>query len=48
MYKPEIQIMKGLGIYGTEGTFYLNTYVESLALLNKGKGISEKVAEVYD
>lgn len=48
LYKPEIQIMKGLGIYGTEGTFYLNTYVESLALLNEGKGISEKVAEVYD
>ncbi|KGN47938.1 F-box protein CPR1 [Cucumis sativus] len=48
LYNPYIRLMKNLGIYGAEGTFYLDSYVESLALLNEGKGISEKVAEVYD
>lgn len=48
LYNPENQLMKGLGIYGAEGSFYLDTYVESLALLNGGKGGLEKIAEVYD
>ncbi|KAA0057362.1 hypothetical protein IC582_010111 [Cucumis melo] len=48
LYNPYIRLMRSLGIYGAEGTFYLDSYVESLALLNEGKGISEKVVEAYD
>ncbi|XP_022158898.1 F-box protein CPR30-like [Momordica charantia] len=47
LYEPENKLMKGLGIYGAEDSFCLDTYVESLALLNEGKGILEE-AEVYN
>lgn len=48
LYKLENQLMKGLGVYGAEDSFCLDTYAESLVLLNVGKGVLEKEAEVYD
>lgn len=44
-YKPENQTVKGLGIRGAQDSFFLGSFVESLALLNEGKRI---LKEEYD
>ncbi|KAA0057361.1 F-box protein CPR30-like [Cucumis melo var. makuwa] len=47
-YKPENQIVKGLGIRGAQDSFFLDTFVESLALLNEGKRIVKEDYEDED
>ncbi|KAG7022573.1 F-box protein CPR30, partial [Cucurbita argyrosperma subsp. argyrosperma] len=47
-YKPDNQIVKGLGIRGAHDSFFLDTFVESLALLNQGKRIVKEVLEDDD
>ncbi|XP_022158895.1 F-box protein CPR30-like [Momordica charantia] len=47
-YKPENQTVKGLGIRGAADSFFLDIFVESLALINEGKGIVEEEDEDED